>query len=65
MEKDKKIALKLLEDVMDALFKKSKKNEIECFECGAPVDSPPYPYCCTLINGSKCQAELYQSEFGE
>jgi len=36
------------------------ENEIEIFECGASIDDPPYPYCCTLIHGSVCQAELCQ-----
>jgi hypothetical protein len=30
----------------------------EFFECGAPRDHPPTPYCCTLMHGTKCQREV-------
>jgi hypothetical protein len=30
----------------------------EFFECGAPHDHPPTPYCCTLMYDSKCMMEV-------
>lgn len=46
------------ENRTEKLIKVLRELPPRTFECGAPVWDPPYPECCTLLHGSKCQREL-------
>jgi hypothetical protein len=49
--------MKLTTSYRDGILREEEPEE---FECGAPVDSPPTPNCCTLAYGKVCQLELVE-----